>query len=286
MTITRCMRGLLFAASAAFLFSCQKEVARTPLTTLDDPGQSLMKSAKADPSNKYNTFNGPEVQMGDGMARSWVVLSHTGVPQELGIELTAGALSGLPPASEDMAQGMYVLPLHQKAQAATPFDHIVINWEAQGHPPMPYMVPHFDFHFYMISPEAQMAIPEYTPGSAFDVLPPASALPPTYIPIPGGVPMMGKHWADVTSPELQDPSSPLYHPFTETFIYGSYDGKVIFYEPMVALSFLQGVGSVTTPIAQPGYFAQAGYYPTVYKVYRDAATQKLYISLGGFAWKG
>ena len=33
--------------------------------------------------------------------------------------------------------------------AATPFEHIVINWNPHGHPPPEiYSVPHFDFHFY------------------------------------------------------------------------------------------------------------------------------------------
>ena len=46
---------------------------------------------------------------------------------------------------------------------------------------------------------------------------------------------MGAHWLDITSPELnqENPKS-----FTQTFIYGSYDGKVIFMEPMITKAFM------------------------------------------------
>ncbi len=49
----------------------------------------------------------------------------------------------------------------------------------------------------------------------------------------GGVPQMGAHWVDVTSPELNGST------FAQTFIYGSYDGQVNFYEPMITLDFLK-----------------------------------------------
>lgn len=48
-------------------------------------------------------------------------------------------------------------------------------------------------------------------------------------PAQASVPKMGLHWIDTNSPEL----SPRNQPFTATFIIGSWDGKVIFDEPMV-----------------------------------------------------
>lgn len=56
---------------------------------------------------------------------------------------------------------------------------------------------------------------------------------------------MGSHWVYEKTPELHG------QPFTHTFIYGTYDGKVIFIEPMVAKSFLEQKPSVKAPIPQP-----------------------------------
>ncbi len=51
--------------------------------------------------------------------------------------------------------------------------------------------------------------------------------PDGYIPTPGGVPQLGKHWVNPgASPELC-----CGQPFNHTLIYGSYDSKFIFIEP-------------------------------------------------------
>jgi hypothetical protein len=267
---------LLTAAVAATLFSCTKD------TDFESGQRSEILSAKSEKSIqalKFNTFYGPQVQMGNGKARSFITISHTGVPEEIGMELTSGALTGLPTEGEPH----YNLPLHQKAQAATPYDHLAINWNPFGHPPPGiYTVPHFDFHFYMISMDEQMMIPEYNATTAmmFDNPPAPGYLPANYIPIPGGVPMMGKHWVDVTSPELNGV------PFTKTLIYGTFDGKVIFHEPMVTLAVIQSGETIEAPIPQAQYVAEHGtYYPTMYKIYMDAATGKHYVSFTDFVWR-
>ena len=61
---------------------------------------------------------------------------------------------------------------------------------------------------------------------------PAGEMPATYINT-GLVPTMGAHWIDVTAPELNG------QPFTETFIFGSFDGKMTFYEPMITKAFIE-----------------------------------------------
>jgi hypothetical protein len=48
------------------------------------------------------------------------------------------------------------------------------------------------------------------------------------------VPRMGLHWLDSKSPELP----PAHRPFTATFIVGSWNGQVIFDEPMVTRDFI------------------------------------------------
>jgi hypothetical protein len=63
---------------------------------------------------------------------------------------------------------------------------------------------------------------------------PAQYLPSDYIDVGAVVPRMGNHLLDSQSPELKDSL-----PFATTFIYGAYEGELIFWEPMITLDFLQ-----------------------------------------------
>jgi hypothetical protein len=262
---------ILFAAAilTAGLSSCTKEMGAK--TDRLQP-ELLSAAVKADQSAKENTFYGPQVQMGNGKARSYIRVTHTGLPLELGIEMTDGAFSGLP-ADHDHAS--FVVPLHQKAQQLTPFEHVYLNWNEGGHPPLElFGVPHFDFHFYMTSSAEREAIPAYTPGSLHDVLPPAPYWPAGFVPTPGGEPMMGKHWVDVVHPVT--PGN-----FTQTMIYGSYNGKMTFIEPMITLNYLQSGVNFSMPFGQPAQVAETGtWYPTVYNIMH--ADGKHYVSLSSF----
>lgn len=159
---------LLLIAFTMLLFSCRKE--------------DIKGFFDKDHSAKYNTYKGPQVQMGNGHARSWITINHAGVPNEIGMEITASATEGLP---HDMAE--YVLPLHQKALDVTSFEHLVINWAPHGHPPGGvFTVPHYDLHFYTIPNAARLAIPPYPMAmAAFDNLPPDGYIPAGYMPDPG-----------------------------------------------------------------------------------------------------
>jgi hypothetical protein len=257
--------------SLLILNSCTKEI--KGVEKVETPVESM--SSKANQADQFNTFYGPQVHMGNGKARSFFTISHTGVPQELGIEMTEGVFSGI---SEDHALASFVLPLHHKAQDATPFEHVYMNWNANGHPPFAiFGVPHFDFHFYTTSSASRMAIPEYTPtpGNLFDILPPVPYRPAGFVPTPGGEPQMGKHWVDVVHPVA--PGT-----FTHTMIYGSYNGQLTFVEPMITRAFLQSGATVSVPYGQPAQFQETGtYYPTVYNI-RDDASGKHYVTLSNF----
>lgn len=212
----------------------------------------------------------PGLTMGNGKAQSFFKLDNNGNPLEIGIEMTAGALTGL-------SQGAsWVLPLEQKALELTPFNHIYINWNHHGHPPIDlFGAPHFDFHFFTISVGEQMAIPSYSAATSekFDLLPPAGFIPASYNAESGGVATMGKHWLDDNAPM----------PFSHTMIYGSYNGEVNFVEPMITLTVLQGGATINTPYAQPQNFAKAGkWYPTKYNIYKNVQTNKHYVSLSDF----
>lgn len=248
-----------------FISSCQKE------TTVIEPlnaEQLLSSSARSDQNVLSNTFKGPQVQMGAGHARSWISLTHTGVPLELGIEMTAQAV--VTAGHESKA---FVLPLHQKALDATAYEHVVINWNPHGHPPTGIFTDrHFDFHFYTITNEERLAIPIYPMAmAAFDNLPPVGSIPVGYFPDTGGVPLMGKHWSD----RSVGPGT-----FTHTMIYGSYDGQVNFIEPMVTEATMLAGIPFSVPFAQPTLFAEHTYYPTKYNIYESDG--KYYVTLSDF----
>lgn len=212
--------------------------------------------------------------MGNGVSRSFLKVSPAGEPQEVGIEMTAAALQNLPADSDKV---MYMLPLPAVANGATAFNHIVINWNPHGHEPAPYLLPHFDFHFYMMSMDERMNIPSYATNSAgFDNLPDANNLPPNYIPTPEGDAEMGKHWVDKNSPELGGEL------FTKTFVYGTYNGSVTFFEPMITLAYVKSCSKITAAIPQPSLYASHSYYPTSYNIYKNDTVQTYNVSMSKF----
>lgn len=270
------MKRNLFPICALLLFSaftfisCQKETSLQPAT----PESFSIAISSAKPADKTNTFYGPQTQIADGKARSFIILSGDGIPQELGIEITADAFSRLPVDGHSAFQ----LSLHQKAMDVTAFDHIVMNWNPNGHPPESlFGVPHFDFHFFTISKEAQLAIPPYALGSLHDLLPPHQYWPVGHIPLPGGEPEMGKHWADITHPVTEGS-------FTHTMIYGSYNGAMTFVEPMITRAYLLTLTEkVSVPYNQPLVYTESHtWYPTVYNMYTNENRTKYYITLSNF----
>jgi len=68
------------------------------------------------------------------------------------------------------------------------------------------------------------------------------------------------HWLDFTAPELNGAT------FTQTFIYGSYDGQVTFYEPMITEQFILANPAFERAIPQPAKVQKTGYYPTKMRI--------------------
>lgn len=205
------------------------------------------------------TYKGAEQALGNGKAYSWVKFSTDNLPTSIGFTLTKGALDNLPHAGVAL-----VLSLPPEAVGKTPFDHIMLDYLHTGHePPGVYDIAHFDMHFYMQALAERKAIPVYSAASAakFDNLPMAGYMPSTYIRLPAGVPEMGVHWANPASPELAGSGK-----FTETLIFGSYDGKLTFIEPMVSYDFLKNNPNLNKTVPLPAKFAKSGYYPMKYSI--------------------
>ena len=238
-------------------------------------GQVLtVEAGKSSGLSKAGTFLGETKPLGNGVIRSWVTLDKQGNPSAIGVTFSEKALSGLPHGE---AGTEYLLSLPTQAQA-TAFNHIGLDWNASGHPPAGvYNVPHFDFHFYTITPEER----ERITAQGDDLLkankqPPAEYMPSGYVLVPdSAIPRMGAHLANPQSPELHG------QPFTRTFLYGNYDGRVIFYEPMITRAFLESKLSVTEYIKLPAKYSKPGYYPTRYSVRYDPQSKEYTVSLEG-----
>ncbi|MEP7346360.1 MAG: hypothetical protein ABI877_13910, partial [Gemmatimonadaceae bacterium] len=101
------------------------------------------------------------------------------------------------------------------------------------------------------------------------------------------VPMMGVHWLDPQSGELQMP--PNNKTFTSTFIYGSYNGKFIFLEPMITKAFIEShkgkAQGFSAPVPTAQRVARAGLYPNAYSISYNASAKEYRIALDGLTQK-
>lgn len=241
-------------------------------------GSNKEKGSNVPAKGRAGTFVGATRPLGSGTVRSWVTLDEAGKPMAVGLTFSESAYRTAPTELPRGQESVEInLPLPKEA-AATAFDHIGFDWNPMGHPPANiYTVPHFDIHFYTISMEEQQRITaqgddiqrcyqkpaaEYIPGGY--ILPPDTA-----------VPRMGAHWIDPNSNELKG------QPFTRTFLYGNYDGKIIFYEPMIAKALLETKTSLTEYIKLPQKYATPGYYPTKYSIRYDEAKKEYTVALEG-----
>lgn len=247
------------------LCSCQKEQ-----SLQGNEDNTVFKVASLGNESQENTFKGPEVVVGNGYARSFVTITHEGEPQELGVMFTNEALSGLPAVNTP-----YVLELHNKALESTPFKHIALGWSANGHPlPGTFIGPHFDVRFFMMSLAQRLAIPA-PPAPGFTNLPPAGYMPANYTP-DAPAPQIGRHWTDNSF----IPNVPVNH----ALILGSFDGAFTFVSPIVVRTELISGQSFSIAYQQPSLFAEHGYYPSRYNIYKDDH-QRHYVTLSNFVWR-
>ena len=233
---------------------------------------------------KNGIFKGPEVQLYDGKAWTWIQLTNNGNPMRLAISITDAALNSV--AVEEHGEeghdhsnmnNNWQLQFHSGA-SVTPFNYVGVGWNPTGHEPNPiYGKPHFDFHFYMMTPTEVAAIPPYEAAPAkFDNWPAPSYLPPFYFNAGGGVPQMGAHWIDPTSGEFNG------QPFSQTFIYGSYDGRVTFYEPMITLEFLKNTVNFERAIPQPAKVQKSGWYPRKLRIQKHGGITEIILDDFGY----
>jgi hypothetical protein len=236
---------LLTGFVLATLFSCKKDEAKT------------------------NEFTGPKVSFHNSKVWSSLTLTKGDVPEKLTLVMDTSVLNNvlMTGGSEGLHhENSVAVPLHPKATEKTPFKYILLDWAPEGHPPAGvYTTRHFDIHFYMTTPQE---VDGYTDMAKITTPPGAEYIPVNYVAGPP-VPKMGTHWIDITSPEFNGGG------FTQSFLYGSYDGKVVFYEPMITHEFLKNTTSFERSIPQPQKVQATGFYPTRMTVQKVGSVTKI-----------
>ena len=270
----------------------------------------LTGSASTAPNAAPDRVTGWRVQLGKGDVASFADLQETGAPKTIGIAISADALASLPSEPSDRhhcfdrdGDGVtdyttecahtheFVIPLPDAVSQRddVPFKWVLLNWNKHGHmPPGIYDVPHFDVHFFIQSIEDVFAIhdgpcgPELVNCDHFATakLPlPDGLMHPDFKDVDAVAPAMGNHLIDLSGHEFHG------MPFTASWIYGAYGGRVTFYEQMVALDYLQTRPNSCSAIKSPPSVAVAGYYPTQRCVRYDAGTAAYIVSLEGFVYR-
>jgi hypothetical protein len=253
---------------------------------------------------------GGQTELGKGAVSSYAERNRQGEPTAIGVVFSPTALDGLPPGGSDFhhcfdrnKDGIvdrmtecintyeYVLPLPDAVarRGDIPFKWVLLNWNPVGHiPPGIYDVPHFDIHFYMEPIANVFAIesgpcgPEFMRCDQFEVARrplPANYMHPDYKDVEAAAPAMGNHLIDLTGPEFNK------QPFTRTWIFGVYDGKVTFYEEMVTRAFLVSKPSTCFPIKSPAAVGRSGFYPTLSCLRHDARTGEYTVSMETFVFR-
>lgn len=248
-------------------------VAGLAVALIVKPQPKSLKAEQQPPVPMMKTSIGESKKLGDGVVRSFV-RTVEGRPVAVGVTFTEAALNNLPTTGDrglGCCQNETLLHLPQ-ALEVPPFTHIAVNWNPNGHvPPGIYDKPHFDFHFYMMDDAERQKIA--ADDANFAKPPPAECVPAGHIATPG-VMKMGVHWIDPASPEFHGV------PFTKTFMYGAYNGRVNFVEPMITKAQFETKQDSTDTIAQPKVYP-LGYFPTAYSVKYDAAAKEYTVVLEG-----
>jgi hypothetical protein len=237
-------------------------------------------------STQSNRLSATPVQLGDGTASTWIQFAPNSKSIEsVGITFSESCLTNLPDAKDlsgKYPKKMWMLDL-PKPIFGKPFDHVEIDWNPIGHPPLAYYnKPHFDFHFFTIPMETLMSITAKGDDIARCMKkPPDAFIPQGYVLLDHVTPLpqMGVHWTNpATSPEIQGAE------FTSTFVYGTYDGKTAFWEPMITLKYLLTKPEFHQEVPQPQAYDETGYYPTSYSLSYNADKHEYTVELDGLVY--
>jgi hypothetical protein len=282
-------------------------LAFVPLVTMILAGCALPRQSADAPGGRHL---GGQTELGKGTVSSYAQLNGGGEPTAIGVVFSPTALDGLPEggsdhhhcvdrnkdetvdhATECIPTFEHVIPLPDAVarRANIPFKWVLLNWNPVGHiPPGIYDVPHFDIHFFMepianvFALRSGLCGPEFFSCDQFEVAKrpvPTNYVPSDYRDVDAVVPAMGNHLIDLTGPEFNK------QPFTRSWIFGVYGGRVIFYEEMVTRAFLLSKPQACVPIKSPKAVAVSGFYPTVSCLRHSATAGETTVSMETFTFR-
>jgi hypothetical protein len=250
---------------------------------------------------------GAYVDVGPGRISTYAEMEAQAGPKSIGVSFSSASLNALPAGHSDQhhcgdrnKDGVvdrpaecnmwheWALPLPSDAASRqdVPFKWALINWNPMGHiPPGVYDRPHFDVHFYLAPIEEVFAIepgscgPEFVRCDQFELGKkpvPSNYIHPDFKDVGAVAPAMGNHLIDLTGPEFNG------QPFTRSWIFGIYDGRITYYEEMLSRDHLLSKPNTCQPIKAAPAVGQAGYYPTVSCIRYDAQTDTYTVSIENF----
>ncbi|MDH6575356.1 hypothetical protein [Kitasatospora sp. MAP5-34] len=279
---------------------------------LPGPGAALADDSSCRTGGpRPRTSYGTAEPLGSGTVRTYAELDGKR-PVAVGVVLTRSALDNLPTEMTDRKRCFDVngdgvieeatecagghehildLPPALLALPGMPLEWSLLNWQPMGHGPVGvYDKPHLDVHFYLQPKAERDAIRPGPCGIVINCEDFATAtkpVPPEYLPADHGDKGlaevgMGNHLPDLTAGEWHGV------PFDRTFIYGAYDARITFLEPMITVADLQRTEAGTASgkcadIKQPQAWQQPGWYPRQYCVRYRGDRQQFTISLEDFS---
>jgi hypothetical protein len=237
-------------------------------------------NACGEPAPNVTVVDGPCEDVYGADICTWAMLEGERVV-EVGARIPLASVENAPAEQEmvwpppDVAN----IPLPEVAQERLGIHYVKINWEAHGHPPGPYLLPHFDFHFYVI-PRVEGDAMDCSDLSKPTELPVGYDLPDVEVPGVGNlvglcVEKMGMH-------ALLESELAGEQPFSGTLVVGYYAGKPIFFEPMITRELLlrQEPFSLEFPVipgVDPGVTL-----PTQFEARYDESMSEYQFAFSGF----
>jgi hypothetical protein len=270
----------------------------------------LEKSTDVEPKD----FSGPCPFLGDrvsffeGNMQTYLQINPDGTPFSFGITFPLKTLEDLP--SKDMPNdfqncfdadengtifekecvgGHFRFLFFPKKTIQTPIKWASISYSPVGRlPPGIFDVPLFEFRFNLrnfsennnikLGPCPGLINCEDYALAAKDV--PEKFLPKGYANLNIIEGKVGNFLVDTHGPEF-DPKKK----FRNSFIFGSFNGSISFFEVMVSQEVLKEKKSICYPIKQAEAYEELGYYPTKYCIKYWEEKNQFFISLENFARK-
>ena len=226
----------------------------------------------ADSASKPHTVQGECADFYGTDICPWATLNGADSLIEFGITIPLAAVE-LAPDDMEMVwppELGAIINMPTEVSAAVGVDHVTAYWEPHGHPPGPYLTPHFDFHFYIVSHSTREAIDCADPKKPTE-LPAGYGLVDVEIPGVGMleglcVPAMGMH--ALLASELESDAL-----FDGTMVIGYTDGGApLFFEPMITREMLMRRQSFELPMPTVSGVPEGARYPRRYRAEYDSAT--------------